>query len=133
MRSTLFLSTFAKPDGLTKRKTMKNTLQYKGYSAIVEFSAEDEVFFGRLLGIRDVVTFEANNVAKLKKAFKEAVDDYLDTCKRIGKEPDKEYKGNFNVRVKPDIHRMAVAKSKALRISLNQWIERVLEKEVMGK
>ncbi|MCE2935452.1 MAG: type II toxin-antitoxin system HicB family antitoxin [Cyclobacteriaceae bacterium] len=112
---------------------MKNALQYKGYSAIVEFSAEDDAFFGRILGIRDVVTFEADNVTKLKKSFKEAVDDYLETCAKMGKEPDKEYKGSFNVRVKPDIHRMAVAKSKALRISLNQLVERVLEKEVMKK
>jgi predicted HicB family RNase H-like nuclease len=111
---------------------MKNSLEHKGYTATVEFSAADEVFFGRIAGIRDVVTFEADTVVKLKKAFKEAVEDYLDTCKRMGKEPDKEYKGSFNVRVKPAIHRMAVAKSKAMRISLNQFVERIIEREVNG-
>ena len=56
---------------------MKNVLEYKGYSGTVEFHADDEVFFGKLVGIRDVVTFEADSVTKLKKAFKEAVDDYI--------------------------------------------------------
>lgn len=109
---------------------MKNVLEYKGYTGTVEFSAADEVFFGKINGIRDVVSFEADTVTKLKKAFKEAVEDYLDTCKQLGKNPDKEFKGSFNVRVKPRIHRLAVIKSSAMKISLNQFIERVLEKEV---
>jgi predicted HicB family RNase H-like nuclease len=109
---------------------MKNVLVYKGYSGTVEFSAEDDVFFGRIIGIRDVVTFEADTVVKLKKAFKEAVDDYIQTCADQKRDPDKQFKGNFNVRVKPDIHRLAVIKSSALKISLNQLVERALEKEV---
>lgn len=58
---------------------MKNVLEYNGYSGSVEFSAEDEVFFGKLIGIKDVVTFEADTVARLKKAFRDAVDDYVVT------------------------------------------------------
>jgi len=68
---------------------MKNLLEYKNYRGTVEFSAEDEVFFGKINGIRDVVTFEADSVAKLKKAFKEAVEDYIETCKKSGKDIDK--------------------------------------------
>ena len=56
---------------------MKNVLEYKGYTGSVEFSAEDQVFFGKVTGIRDVVTFEADQVQKLIKAFKDSVDDYL--------------------------------------------------------
>jgi predicted HicB family RNase H-like nuclease len=111
---------------------MKNFLEYKNYRGTVEFSAEDEVFFGKINGIRDVVTFEADSVAKLKKAFKEAVEDYIETCKKSGKDIDKEFKGSFNVRVKPTIHRMAVIKSAALKISLNQLVERALKKEVLS-
>ena len=111
---------------------MKNFLEYKNYRGTVEFSAEDEVFFGKINGIRDVVTFEADSVAKLKKAFKEAVEDYIETCKKSGKDIDKEFKGSFNVRVKPTNHRMAVIKSAALKISLNQFVERALEKEVLS-
>ena len=111
---------------------MKNALEYKNFYGTVEFSSEDEVFFGKINGIRDVVTFEADTVSKLKKSFKEAVDDYIDTCSRNGKEIDKEYKGSFNIRVKPSIHRMAAIKSAALKISLNQFVERALEKEVLS-
>jgi predicted HicB family RNase H-like nuclease len=109
---------------------MKNVLEYKGYTGTVEFSAADEVFFGKINGVRDVVSFEADSVSKLKKAFKESVEDYLETCKQLGKDPDKEFKGSFNVRVKPRIHRLIVIKSSAMKMSLNQFVERALEKEV---
>jgi predicted HicB family RNase H-like nuclease len=109
---------------------MKNVIEYKGYSGTVEFSADDDVFFGKINGIRDVVTFEADSVQKLKKAFREAVDDYIETCEQLGKDPDKEFKGSFNIRIKPRVHRLAVIKSASMKISLNQFVERALEKEV---
>ena len=111
---------------------MKNVLEYKGYSGTVEFNAADEIFFGQIAGIRDVVTFEADTVARLKKAFKESVDDYIITCEKLEKQVDKEYKGSFNVRIKPKIHRLAAVRSASLRISLNQLVEKALEKEVEG-
>ena len=110
---------------------MKNVLEYKGYTGSVEFSAEDLVFFGKITGVRDVISFEADTVKKLIQAFKESVDDYLATCKQLGKQPDKEFKGSFNVRLKPKIHRLAAIRSAALKISLNQFVESVLEKEVL--
>lgn len=109
---------------------MKNVLEHKGYVGSVEFSAEDEIFFGKIVGIRDVVTFEGTSVKEITKAFKESVDDYIATCHQLGKDPDKAYKGSFNVRVKPAIHRLISTRAQALKISLNQYIERVLEKEV---
>jgi predicted HicB family RNase H-like nuclease len=108
----------------------KNLLEFKGYAGSVEFSAEDHVFFGKIIGVRDVVTFEGTTVKELTKAFHEAVDTYLRTCESLGKEPDKEFKGSFNVRVKPSIHRLASMKSAALKISLNNFVEKVLEKEL---
>lgn len=111
---------------------MNNSLSYKGYLGTVEFSAEDNVFFGRIAGIRDVVSFEGTSVKSLTNAFRQAVNDYLETCRQLGKDPDKAYKGSFNVRVKPHIHRMASMKSQALNISLNQYVERVLEKDVLA-
>ncbi len=109
---------------------MKNVLEYKGYTGSVEFSAEDNVFFGKIVGIRDVITFEGSSVKELTKAFHQAVNDYFKTCENEGKNPDKEFKGSFNVRVKPQIHRLASMKSAALKISLNHFVERALEKEV---
>ena len=109
---------------------MKNVLEHKGYTGSVEFSNTDETFFGKIVGIRDLVSFEADSVVKLKRAFKEAVEDYITTCKELGKDPDKEYKGSFNVRLKPKIHRLAAIKSATLKMSLNQFVEKVLEKEI---
>ena len=94
---------------------MKNVLEYKSYTGSVEFSAEDEVFFGKIIGIKDVVTFEASTVKKLIREFNAAVDDYLVTCAHLGKKPDKEFKGSFNVRLKPHLHRLAVIKSTRMR------------------
>ena len=111
---------------------MKNVLEHKSYTGSVEFSNTDETFFGKIVGIRDLVTFEADSVVKLKKAFKEAVEDYIATCIALGKDPDKEYKGSFNVRLKPKIHRLAAIKSATLKMSLNQFVEKVLEKEIAG-
>jgi len=68
---------------------MKDCLQHKGYNGTVQFSTNDKVFFGKLEGINDLVTFEGNNVSALESSFIEAVEDYLETCKELGKEPKK--------------------------------------------
>ena len=74
---------------------MNDILQYKGYYADISFSAQDEVFYGKLIGINDLVNFEADSVKALVKAFHEAVEDYLETCAEIGKAPEKTYKGSL--------------------------------------
>ena len=81
-----------------------NTMSYKGYSAFVQFDDEDGIFFGRLAGIRDGVGFHADNVPDLRAAFREAVDDYIEVCAKIGKTPQKPYSGQLMVRVDPEVH-----------------------------
>lgn len=71
---------------------MKNTLKYKGFIGSVDFSAEDMVFHGKLEGNTDLVTFEAETVADLKASFEEAVDDYFEFCREVGKEPMRPFK-----------------------------------------
>ena len=109
---------------------MNNSLAYKGYRGVVEFSAADNVFFGKLFGINDLVTFEGTSVKALEKSFREAVDDYLATCAELGKEPERIFKGSFNVRIDPDIHRKAALKAQTQSISLNELIEKAIKKEV---
>ena len=106
---------------------MKDILQYKGYLASVHFSAEDEVFFGKLLGINDLVSFEGTNVNELKQAFHEAVDDYLQTCKELKKDPDKSYKGSFNVRIPSDLHRQAANLSAIKKMTLNDFVRYAID------
>lgn len=110
---------------------MKTKLHYKGYEGSVRFSSTDNVFHGKILGIEALVTFEGDSVKQLAKAFRESVEDYIETCKELGVKPEKSFKGSFNVRIKPQVHRMAALRSAAMKISLNKFIEMIIEKEVL--
>ena len=94
---------------------MTDKLKFRDFIGSVHFSAEDEVFYGRIEGINDLVTFEASTVSKLKKAFKDAVEDYVELCKEAGKEIFKSFKGSFNVRVNPELHSKAFEHAKYWR------------------
>ena len=111
---------------------MNNTMAYKGYSARVEYDDEDGIFTGRIAGIRDGVGFHADSVAELREAFHEAVEDYLETCARIGKEPQKSYSGQVMFRVSPELHRKAAVAAELAGKSLNQWAEEVLNRATAG-
>lgn len=74
---------------------MKNCIEYKGYIGSVEFSQEDELFYGKAQGIRALISYEGTTAGELINDFHEAVDDYLALCKETGKEPEKAYKGSF--------------------------------------
>jgi predicted HicB family RNase H-like nuclease len=106
---------------------MSDVLEYKGYYASVHFSAEDDVFYGKLLGIEDLVDFEGTSVKEIKKTFQEAVDDYLETCKSIGKEPNKTYKGTFNVRISPEQHKAAAIYAASNNMSLNEFVKEAIQ------
>lgn len=106
-----------------------NILQYKGYSARVEFDADDGLFFGRLAGVNDVIGFHADSVTELVSAFHEAVDDYVETCAKLGKSPEKPCSGRLMLRVDPKVHASALRAAELAGLSLNQWSERVLAKE----
>src|ERR671933_437603 len=94
---------------------------YKGFTARVEFDAKDEIFVGHLAGINDVVGFHADNVEALKAAFREAVDDYLATCAKAGKSPEKPFSGRVMFRVTPETHARAALAAQLAGKSLNQW------------
>lgn len=109
---------------------MKDALTYKGYVGSVRFNAEDAVFFGKIEGIDDFVTFEGDSVKSLKTAFEEAVDDYIDLCSRNGKKPEKSYKGGFNVRMPSELHGKAKRTAVKRGISLNRFIQQAVENEL---
>lgn len=103
-----------------------NAMSYRGYTARIEYDDDDEIFFGRIAGIRDGVSFHSETVAGLKSAFREAVDDYIDTCAKIGKSPQKPYSGNLMLRVDPAVHSRVALAAEVAGKSLNQWGEDVL-------
>ena len=104
-----------------------NTMQYKGFTARIEFDGEDEVFVGHLLGLRAVVSFHAETVAKLKREMHVAVDEYVASCERRGESPEKPLSGNVPLRMPPEVHGRAAVLAEASGKSLNQLITELVE------
>src|SRR5688500_634061 len=96
--------------------------EYKGYLGSAEVAIEDGVLFGKLLFIRDVVTYTADSVSALETAFKEAVDDYVQSCVQLGDQPDVPCKGTFNVRVGSERHRDVAIAARAQGLGLNEFV-----------
>jgi predicted HicB family RNase H-like nuclease len=106
---------------------------YKNYKALVAFDPDDEIFIGRIVGINDVVGFHATTVKALKTAFHEAVDDYLATCAKLGKQPEREMSGNLMLRIAPEVHADAAIAAELAGKSLNQWAEEALRQAATDK
>ena len=98
-----------------------NVLEYKGYTGTVEFSAEDNILFGKVIGIDGLISYEGESVSSLKEDFKAAVDDYLEMC---------EEKGTFNVRISPELHRSLAVYAASHHMTLNSTVEEALTKFV---
>lgn len=105
---------------------MKNYLEYNGYIGTLEFSADDKIFFGKIQGINDLVTFEGSSVTELEESFKDAVDDYLETCKLLNKAPEKIYKGSFNVRVSQELHQKIALLAVKKGLNLNEIVKEAI-------
>lgn len=104
-----------------------NILEYKGYHTKVEFDAEGATLRGKIEGINDYVDFECESTKDVEKEFHNAVDDYLKLCKEVGKEPDKEYSGTFNVRINAKLHRQLANHASRNNESLNSCVEKAVE------
>lgn len=109
-----------------------NTMTYKGYAARIEYSEEDSCFVGHIVGIRDVVGFHGDSVGELRTAFKEAVDDYLESCEKIGQSPNKPYSGKLMLRVPPEVHAAVATAARVSGKSINQWAAEMLSKAAHG-
>ena len=109
---------------------MSNTMEYKGYVGSVEFSEEDGLFFGKVMGLRALLSYEGSTAAELVADFHAAVDDYLALCAAEGTEPEKAYKGSFNVRVSPELHKKLAVCAAAQQMSLNSFVEHALANAV---
>lgn len=108
----------------------KNILEYKGYHTTIEFDVETFVLRGKIDGINDFVNFESNDPKTIEKEFHAAVDDYLEFCREMGKEPDKEYKGTFNIRIQPELHKKIALLAYKNGESLNAMVEKAIQQYV---
>ena len=109
---------------------MASTIEYKDYIGSVEYSHEDRCFFGKIELIDDLITFEATNVDELENNFKNAVDEYILTCKQLNREPQKAFKGVFNLRIKPDLHKAIYKEALKAGKSLNAFVGQVLDNSI---
>ena len=110
--------------------SMNNILEYKGYYTRIEYSTEDRVLYGVIEGIRDLVNFECENAAGIELEFHKAVDDYLTFCADLGQAPDKPYKGVFNVRISPELHKKAAIAAFEKGETLNAFVSRAISEAV---
>lgn len=101
-------------------------MSYNGYAARIEYSDEERFFVGRIAGIRDVVGFYGESVKELRAAFEEAIDDYLDTCAKLGWAPQKPYSGKLSLRLEPELHASVALRAEIAQKSINQWVTDVL-------
>lgn len=105
-------------------------MTFKGYTARVEYDERDDVFVGRILGIRSIISFHGQTVRQLRSEFEHAVKEYLDDCKKEGVAPEKPASGKLLLRVPPEIHGRALVAAQAAGKSLNQWACEVLQHAV---
>jgi predicted HicB family RNase H-like nuclease len=109
---------------------MSDMLEYKGYLGDIEYSKADGVFYGRVLGITDHITYDGDSVKTLQCDFEEAVDDYIESCFEIGKDPEKSYEGSLHLNIHPDLHRKLVHFSSMLNQPLNKTVEDAINQYV---
>ena len=107
-----------------------NYLYYKNYNGSIEFSVADGVFHGKVVGIKALISFEGDSVSTIINDFHKAVDDYLKFCLKNGKEPEKPFKGSFNIRIGADLHRKVALVASARGVSLNTLVEDAIRQSV---
>ncbi|MBL6447632.1 type II toxin-antitoxin system HicB family antitoxin [Fulvivirga sp. 29W222] len=105
-------------------------LDYKGYTGSIEYSQEDNLLYGKVLGIRGLISYEGETGQQLEQDFKEAVDTYLNDCKATGKKPEKPFKGSFNVRISATLHQKAALLAMETKTSLNSLVEEAIRSRV---
>ena len=109
-----------------------NTMTYKGYTARIEFDERDNIFVGRVLGLRSIISFHGETVDELRQAMADAIDDFLLDCEERGVKPEKPASGKLMLRVSPEVHGAALVAAQAAGKSLNQWATEVIQEAAYG-
>lgn len=105
-------------------------MKYKGYEAIIEYDEEDRLFVGRVINTKDIIVFDGFSVDELEESFHTVIDEYLTDCQALNKIPDKPFSGRFNLRISSDLHRKVAQLASKQGVSLNSFIEQILEKAI---
>ena len=110
---------------------MSIMMEYHGYHAQIEYDAEDEIFVGKVFGLADSLNFHGTSVSELEDMFHQSIDNYLQMCAETGKAPEKEFKGSFNIRISPELHKEISLQAAQEGITLNQYVLRALEESLL--
>lgn len=111
---------------------MKN-LEYKGYTGSIEYSKEDKLFYGKVLGINSLISYEGETGPDLEQDFIESIDEYLSDCDEMKLKPEKPFKGSFNVRIPSELHKEAALKAQELKTSLNSFVSESIRTRLLGR
>ncbi|HMS69805.1 MAG: type II toxin-antitoxin system HicB family antitoxin [Saprospiraceae bacterium] len=111
---------------------MKN-LEYKGYTGTIEYSHEDQLFYGKVIGIKSLISYEGATGPELEADFKESIDDYLSDCVEMNIKSEKPFKGSFNVRIPTELHKEAAIKAQELNTSLNSFVAESIRARLLGR
>ena len=109
---------------------MSNWLSYKNYNGTVEYSKEDDCLFGKVVGVRSLLSYEGESIKELKADFQRVIDEYLADCGERNVEPEQPYKGTFNIRISPELHRNIALYAMEHGTSLNAAVEEAIGKMV---
>lgn len=109
---------------------MKDIIEYKNYVGSIHLDTEEELFYGQVQFIRDLVSYEGKTAKEIKESFQASIDDYLTLCAQEGKEPDRPFKGSLNVRIGERLHRKAALYAQEKGLKLNQLIKEALARHV---
>lgn len=105
---------------------MSNLLFYKEYNGTVEYSREDNCLYGKVIGIKSLLSYEGNSVQELEQNFHDVIDEYLEDCRERDVEPEQPYKGTFHVRISPELHRNLAVYALEHGKSLNAVVEEAI-------
>lgn len=111
---------------------MSNMLSYQNYNGTVEYSKEDKCLFGKVIGIKSLLSYEGDSVKELEQDFQRVIDEYLEDCRQRNVEPERSYKGTFNVRISPELHRSIAVYAIEHGKSLNAAVEEAIGNMVRG-
>ena len=106
---------------------MNNLMEYQDYFGTVSYSETDDILYGKVIGVNSLISYEGKSVGELKEDFHQAVDEYLALCAEEGISPEKTYKGSFNVRISPELHKSLAICSQSEGKTLNSVVEQALE------
>jgi predicted HicB family RNase H-like nuclease len=105
-------------------------LEYKGYTGSIEYSSEDNLLYGKVLGLKGLISYEGETGKHLEEDFREAIDNYIADCNAEGTTPEKPFKGSFNVRIPASLHQKAALLAMENKTSLNNFVAEAIRSRI---